>query len=119
MRPVLLCVGQKTLSLKAKGWRSMSNLTATLKLQHLRISNLLEAVQWIGIEKPEALRKLKAARAFLLAHLKLEDTLYKEFDKLRASARATVTEQTTDSRASTKGFVTFNSSRSSHLAPHL
>ncbi|ULA68832.1 MAG: hypothetical protein LZF62_380018 [Nitrospira sp.] len=48
-----------------------------------------------------------------------EDTLYKEFDKLRASARATVTEQTTDSRASTKGFVTFNSSRSSHLAPHL
>jgi hypothetical protein len=74
MRPVLLCVGQKTLSLKAKGWRSMSNLTATLKLQHLRISNLLEAVQWIGIEKPEALRKLKAARAFLLAHLKLEDT---------------------------------------------
>lgn len=49
----------------------MSNLTATLKLQHLRISNLLEAVQWIGIEKPEALRKLKAARAFLLAHLKL------------------------------------------------
>jgi hypothetical protein len=48
-----------------------------------------------------------------------EDALYKEFDKLRASARATVTEQTTDSRASTKGFVTFNSSRSSHLAPHL
>ena len=53
----------------------MSNLTATLKLQHLFVSNLLEAAQWLGVGKPEAQRKLKAAKAHLLAHFKLEETL--------------------------------------------
>lgn len=53
----------------------MSNLTSTLKLQHWFVSNLLEAAQWIGVGKPEAQRKLKAAKAHLLAHFKLEDTL--------------------------------------------
>ncbi|ULA60260.1 MAG: hypothetical protein LZF60_220177 [Nitrospira sp.] len=53
----------------------MSNLTATLKLQHVFISNLVEAAQWIGVEKLEAQRKLRAAKTHLLAHFKLEDTL--------------------------------------------
>ncbi|ULA68806.1 MAG: hypothetical protein LZF62_360210 [Nitrospira sp.] len=53
----------------------MTNLTSTLKLQHLFISNLLEAAQWIGVEKLEAQRKLRAAKIHLLAHFKLEDTL--------------------------------------------
>lgn len=53
----------------------MSNLTSTLKLQHLFVSNLLEAAQWIGVGKPEAQQKLKAAKTHLLAHFKLEDTL--------------------------------------------
>ncbi len=52
----------------------MTNLTATLKLQHLFVSNLLEAAQWIGVEKLEAQRKLRAAKIHLLAHFKLEDT---------------------------------------------
>ena len=53
----------------------MTNLTATLKLQHLFVSNLVEAAQWIGVEKVEAQRKLRAAKIHLLAHFKLEDTL--------------------------------------------
>ena len=53
----------------------MSNLTATLRLQHLFVSNLVEAAQWIGVEKLEAQRKLRAAKTHLLAHFKLEDTL--------------------------------------------
>ncbi len=53
----------------------MTNLTSTLRLQHLFISNLLEAAQWIGVEKLDAQRKLKAAKIHLLAHFKLEDTL--------------------------------------------
>lgn len=52
----------------------MTNLTATLKLQHLFVSNLLEAAQWIGVEQFEAQRKLREASARLLAHFKLEDT---------------------------------------------
>lgn len=52
----------------------MTNLTATLKLQHLFVSNLVEAAQWIGVGKFEAQRKLRAAKAHLLAHFKLEDT---------------------------------------------
>lgn len=53
----------------------MTNLTSTLRLQHVFISNLVEAAQWIGVEKLEAQRKLRAAKIHLLAHLKLEDTL--------------------------------------------
>ena len=53
----------------------MTNLTSTLRLQHVFISNLLEAAQWIGVEKLDAQRKLRAAKIHLLAHLKLEDTL--------------------------------------------
>ncbi|ODT46173.1 MAG: hypothetical protein ABS70_01385, partial [Nitrospira sp. SCN 59-13] len=53
----------------------MTNLTSTLRLQHLFISNLVEAAQWIGVEKLEAQRKLRAAKIHLLAHFKLEDTL--------------------------------------------
>ncbi|CAE6799919.1 hypothetical protein [Nitrospira defluvii] len=52
----------------------MTNLTSTLKLQHLFISNLLEAAQWIGVEKLQAQRKLRAAKTHLVAHFKLEDT---------------------------------------------
>lgn len=52
----------------------MTNLTATLKLQHVFISNLVEAAQWIGVGKFEAQRKLREAKARLLAHFKLEDT---------------------------------------------
>ena len=52
----------------------MTNLTSTLRLQHVFISNLLEAAQWIGVEKLEAQRKLRAAKIHLLAHFKLEDT---------------------------------------------
>ncbi len=53
----------------------MTNLTSTLRLQHVFLSNLLEAAQWIGVEQYEAQRKLRAAKAQLLAHLRLEDTL--------------------------------------------
>ncbi len=53
----------------------MTNLTSTLRLQHVFISNLLEAAQWIGVGKLDAQRKLRAAKIHLLAHLKLEDTL--------------------------------------------
>jgi hypothetical protein len=53
----------------------MTNLTSTLRLQHLFVSNLLEAAQWIGVEQLDAQRKLRAARIHLLAHFKLEDTL--------------------------------------------
>ena len=53
----------------------MTNLTATLRLQHLFIANLLEAAQWIGVGELEAQRKLRVAKTHLLAHFKLEDTL--------------------------------------------
>ncbi len=53
----------------------MTNLTSTLILQHLFVSNLLEAAQWIGVEQLDAQRKLRAAKIHLLAHFKLEDTL--------------------------------------------
>lgn len=51
----------------------MTNLTSTLKLQHLFVSNLVEAAQWIGVGKFEAQRKLRAAKTHLLAKFKLED----------------------------------------------
>lgn len=53
----------------------MTNLTSTLRLQHLFVSNLLEAAQWIGVEQLDAQRKLRAAKIHLLAHFKLEDML--------------------------------------------
>lgn len=52
----------------------MSMLTSALKLPHLFVSNFLEAVQWIDVETPESQRKMKAAKAHLVSHFKLEET---------------------------------------------
>ena len=51
----------------------MSDLTIKLKMQHQEIAVLLEEVKKLGVNDPQGLSKLKAAKAGLLAHFKLEE----------------------------------------------